>query len=106
MKAEKSAATSPTAGIASAILAVLLAAACGAPTTSRDAADARDITAPLIVELQQFLPRHVAKHGRIDVANETRVPAATAIVIDDDLEQVRFRRQVGVAARGAENRVE
>lgn len=60
----------------------------------------------VIVEPEQLFFGHVAKHRRAHVANEVGVAFAAAVVVDHHLQEVRLRRQVGVAAGRAEDRVE
>ena len=60
----------------------------------------------MIVEAQQLVVRYVAKDSRPDVADEVRVTLAAAVVIDDHFQEVGLARQIVVAARGAEDRVE
>ena len=60
----------------------------------------------MVVETKQLLFRHVAEHGRADIADEVGVALAAAVVVDDDLQEVGLRGEVGVAARGAEDGIE
>src|SRR5256885_1531895 len=59
-----------------------------------------------VVESQQFVTWHIAEDGGTNVPDEICVPLSPAIVIDDDLQEIRAGSEFVVAARGTEDRVE
>src|SRR5256885_6399167 len=60
----------------------------------------------MIVEPQQFVFGHIAEHGGTDITDEIRVTFPATVVVSDDLEEIGLLREVVVAPRRAENRVE
>jgi hypothetical protein len=60
----------------------------------------------VVVEPQELILRDVAEDGRADVLDEPLEPLAAAVVVGDDLEEVGLGGELGVTARGPEDRVE
>src|SRR2546425_356008 len=60
----------------------------------------------MVVEPQQFILGHIAEHGRTNILDEMGVALAAAVIVDDHFQEVGFLREILIAARRAEERVE
>src|SRR5262249_14256053 len=60
----------------------------------------------MVVKAQQLRQGHVPKHRRADITNELGIALSAAIIVDDDFQKIRLRREFIVTSCRAKNGVE